>query len=367
MSLTAEQFEALICARNLDVQAGLELLDTGGALIEDISDDLRGWQVEYQRDLAVHWSATLDIFGERDWPNILFRPYQTLTAGSVSAQVYCGVYVPQRPQIALGSEPSTYNVKALSLLSLLIDPIGDSYEVASGTGYLAALRTILTARVAGAATLFDSTAEATALPAALNWILDNSSPSTWLGGPCTDLLKAIAYSPLWCDSLGQFRAEPWQDPLTRTPRRTLDVSGSGNADIVHPERTLTTEYGVDYASGRNWWRGTRRGMTTLPTEGAGQYTVDHSGGGIKHKKPWDSNATDQATLEIEVNKVVQEDTQAVRTLEITTGPQPDIGHLDVFGYTGDPRVGDVLAQVRSCTIPGRPRDGKVRMTLELLL
>jgi hypothetical protein len=356
--------ESLIASPLLEIQAGLELLDTSNVLIADISEFLLSGTVEHQNFADVHGTFRCELLGEYDWPNVRLRPYQIFTAGGYSETYYRGVYVPNRPATKLSTEPAVYDVSAQDLLSLLVGEIGDTYVAAQGTGYLAALQTLLAARVPGAACLFDTSAESTTMDRPKTWML-TSPGRTWLGSPCRDLTKAIGYNQLWCDEVGRLRTEPYQDPNTKTPVWTLDVSDS-LTDITLPDRTLAEERSSDSRGAVNYWCFWMGDSSTLPVEGVNQYTVDRTGSALENPHTEELNVADYATLVIEGDRIVQEDSQVLRTIDPPVRALPVLGHLDVIRYKGDPRVGDVLAQVRSYAMPLRPSDGPTRLVLEIL-
>ena len=357
--------ETLLCSPLLQIQAGLELLDTSNVLIADISEFMLSGTVEHQNFLDVHGTFRCTLLGEYDWPNVRLRPYQIFTYGATTATYYRGVYVPTRPTTRLAVEPATYDVWARDLLSLLVAEIGDTYVCAQGTGYLAALRTLLAARVSGATYVFDGTAESTTMDRPKTWLLTPSAPRTFLGGPVRDLTKAIGYNQLWCDEVGRFRTEPWQDPKTKAPVWTLDVSDV-LTDIVLPDRTLTEERASDSRGAVNWWRFWMAGSSTFPVEGVNQYTVDQTDSGLAFPHTEELNVADYTALVSEGDRIVQEDSQVLRTIDPPVRALPVLSHLDVIAYNGDPRVGNVLAQVRSYVMPLRPSDGPTRLVLEVL-
>ena len=355
-----------ITARSLQVRAGLLLLDASGVLIRDVSDALRSGTVERQNTLDIHGSYNFETYDEYDWANVRFMPYQTLTGDGVTETYYLGVYVPQPPQLPKTNGP--WSVQCLDQLSLLSDEVGDTYCVSWAASYLTAVQNIIEARIPGAVVLLDPQAAATVPSDWLVWPLITGEPYTWLG-VCNMLLSMVGYGPLWCDSLGRFRAEPLRDLATKAPTFVLDIADP-LTDIVEPEWVVTREYGADAKAAINWWRFVQQGFAILPAqppwEGNGFYTVDRSGGGLKRKRVKVIPAADQATLEAQGDQAVRDDTQMVTTMRISTGPRPDLGHQDVVGFQGDPRLPAARWWARSYSIPQRPSDGKVTMTLERL-
>lgn len=359
VATTADQIFALVTAANLTVGFGAELLDANDLLIEDISDDLMGGEVEHQNYADIHGTCSLLLSRALTWSTARVRPYQTLSGAGYTQTWPLGVYLLTTPETVLGSTPITYEVSGYDKLHLLQHPVGDTYVVTAGTGYLAAVRAAIIASGATPTTvLLDSTAEATVLPADMVWVLEPAYPTSYLS-VINDLLAAVGYRGLYADANGVFCSEPYQSPLVKAPTWTLDLTDQSTV-IVAEGSTLKT----DIFDQTNWWRFIREGMDAAPSEGAGLYTVDLSDGGAKIKSVQLVNAADQTALVAIGDAIVQTARQIEQTLEVETGPLPLLGHWDVFVYKAPSEIGELRAQARSHRIP--LEGGNVEIVLEVL-
>lgn len=357
---TSEQIRALITASTLKTDFGAELLDANDVVVEDISADLAGGEIEHQNFADIHGTCTLQLSRTLDWETARVRPYQTLTGAGLTKTWPLGVYLPIRPETPLGETPITYGMTCHDKLQLLHKPVGDTYVVASGTGYLAAVRTAITdSGYTGLAPLLDGTSEATTLDAPMVWVLDPNDLSNWIR-VANNSLASVGYRGLYADRNGRYCSEPYQDPRVRPSIWTLDLSDPGT-QIVAEYRTLTT----DTFDQTNWWTFWRTGMTTQPVEGNGRYTVDLSDGGTKVKSPVPLDVADQTALVARGDAIVQTARQVARTLTIETSPNPAIaGHFDVLYYRDPSAVGEFKTQVRSWRLPLNGDD--MSLTLEVL-
>ena len=212
-AFTAAQVTALLLAPAITVSAGLERLNASLVVQEDISDDLMGGQVERVMNATVHGTCKLDISRALAWGLDLVRPYMTLTDGKITARFNLGVFSLTTPERAVAWTPETYACSGFDRLYLLHRPVGDSYAVTAGTGYLAAVRSAVTAAGLSGVNL-DGTAEAKTLPSDMTWPLVKSTATTtststgssasstatgattWLN-IVNELLGAISYRGLW--------------------------------------------------------------------------------------------------------------------------------------------------------------------------
>lgn len=321
---------ALLTARNVEFTAGLELLDTQGRLVEDISPDLADGSIEYDNQASVHGSCRLSIMRRLQWGRDRVRPYVVVSDGRSSLRINQGVYVLTTPSEERGEDPQTFDVTGYNLLHLLQDGPGDTYVAAAGTSYLQAVRDVLTAAGMTVPLYIDGTLQATALPADRVWALADGGAS-WLG-IIDDLLDEIGYTHLWADRDGSLRSSPYMDPSIRPSEHTFDTSDDG-ANIVHQDRR-TVE---NVAAAVNHWRFVRDDMDHQPTEGDGIYTVENLADGATSqealgrvvRKVTNLRAADQASLVAQGNRIVTEDKQVTRTVELDIDPFPALGHADV--------------------------------------
>jgi hypothetical protein len=358
-SITEAEILALIAGAQLTVDFGAELLDANDLVVEDISDDLTSGTVEHNNYADVHGTCSLELTRALDWATVRIRPYQTLTGSGYTQTWPLGVYLLTTPETAPGEDPVTYDVSGYDKLHLLQNAVGDTYVVTTGTGYLDAVRAAITASGAtGLDPLLDGTDQDLTLPAPMVWMLDPAAPASWLR-VINDLLGAIGYRGLWADATGRYCSEPYQSPLTRSPLWSFDVSDQATV-IVGEDRTLTTD---NYVT-TNWWRFVQNGLDAQPIEGTGFYTVDLSGGGAKVKAVVALDVAGQTSLVARGDAIVQSTLQIQRTLSITTGPLPILGHFDVVLYRDLDAGLDCKAQVHSWRVPLDGSD--TSLTLEVL-
>lgn len=363
--LTAAQVTALLAADSVEIAPGLELLDSADEVVADISDDLADGEVKYQADADVQRTCHLSIGRELSWATDRVRPYLTMTdpVAGVSARFNLGVYLLTVPQRAAGEDPTTFDADGVDKLALLQPIVGDTYVVSAETAYLDAVRAAIAAAGAGSRVALDGTASAKTLPEAMVWALADSDQATWLD-VVNDLLAAIGYGRLWVDQDGYFRAEPYATPATRGVEWAFSVDDA-RTSIVGQDRVEKVDHYQDF----NSWRFIRRQPDTAPTEGAGVYTVTDAdaiaanGGRVAWRVEY-LDAADQEALVAQGNAIAQGDRQSTRSLDITTGPLPIAGHLDVVTFA-DAALGGVLkAQAATWTLPLDGSD--MTWTLEVL-
>lgn len=353
--LTATQVTNLLTADHLEVSAGLELLNTSNVLVSDISTYFTGGTVDRDCYATVHGSCKLGIQLALAWGKDRVRPYMTLTDGVVTARFNLGVYVLTTPQTKRGETPGTYDVQGYDILHLLRNGPGDTYVVTAGTTYLQAVRDVVTASAVGATVLLDGTGQSTTLPNPMVWALPDDVSYLRI---INDLLAAIGYNEVWADENGNLRSEPFVAVSSRASEWTLDTGNVGT-NIVHQERTLIE----DVWAAPNWWRFVRRNMSAAPTEGAGVYTVQNvadgptsqnSLGRVVRKPVRYLEAADQASLVAQGDRIVAEDRQVSREVQLTIEPLPLMWHRDCFTLIDDAPTEKLVAAAWSLPLDGAP-------------
>lgn len=344
--LTAAQVTALLTGPTVAVSAGAELLTPALAFVQDISDDLAGGSVERVMNATVHGTCNLSLSRALAWGTDLIRPYMTLTAGAVSARFNLGVYSLATPVRQIGVNPETYDVQGYDRIYLLDRPVGDTYTVAAGVGFLAAVRTAITASGLSGVSL-DGAAEAKTLPVAMVWPLiqaqtgadgkPSSSSTSWLG-VVNDLLGAVGYTGLWADENGSFRSNPYALPATRSSEFTFTADDT-NLTIVGEQRDFTQD---TWAVPNRWVfiQQNRDPAAAVPVEGAGIYTVNNTADGLTSQtarglvwaKVVSLDAADQSSLVTQGNNIVAADQRVTASLKVTTGPWPVAQHRDIYTY-----------------------------------
>lgn len=332
----------------LTVAAGLDLLDSDLQLVEDLSQHLESGTVERSMLAPIHGTCRLRLSTELAWGTALVRPYQLLTSDGVTARFDLGVYALTTPDRTLGQTPATYDVEGYDRLYLLDRPVGDTWAVGAGSGYLAAVRNVIASAGLSGVQL-DGAANFATLPADQVWPFVDAgggTSTTWLQ-VANDLLAAVGYRGLYADpATGVFRSEPYTNPTSRTPEHTF--SASGDASTVGEDRTED----VDLWAAPNVWvfvQQNRPTTSAAPTEGDGIYIVRNeddgptsiSARGLEWTRIVSLDAASQASLIAQGDVLVAADRRTSRTITATTSPFPAAGHADVYLYD-DPELGDPI-------------------------
>lgn len=329
-ALTATQVTNLLKTDPaLRLTGGLEIVDIGLNVLEDISDDLAGGSVTRDSYAIMHGAAQFAITRQIDWGGDLLRPYITVTGETVSARFNLGVYHPTTPDYPLDETPPTFNVDGYDVLLRLNQPVGDAYAIVSGTGYLAKAEEILLARGYSQYIIDQSSANVTA-PDSRVWAFDDQI--TWLT-IVNDLLASIGYAGVWSDWNGRLRLQPYQTPIERAPEWTY--SDDMETSQLSAKRTVT----YDYFSAPNRWVIYQSNVAdgATPVEGNGIFTYVNDAVGdtsvqarrglvITHVEGVD--AADQASLVARAQQIIDADMQIPTLFNVTTAPNPLHWHFD---------------------------------------
>lgn len=325
------------------VGQGCDLLDTSNRVVGDLTADMRaGGEITHDNFADAGQTAgkcQVQLMRALAWGRDRIRPWVSLSDDAASVRINQGVYVLNTPQDAGGEDPATYDVLGYDLTSLLNDLVGDTRVVVAGTTYLDALRQVLTDSGVGAQLLVDGSAQATPLPYTMVWCLYDGGPS-WRA-ICNDLLRAIAYVPLWADENGALRSGPEVGVAQAPVGRRFTTTGPGSNVAKSPAWTRDE----DLWAAPNAWRFIRTNMATAPVDGDGIYeppvnqstglsSVD-SVGRVRWKVVY-LDAADQASLVAQGDQVVAEDMAAGQTVTFSTFT-PTASHGDVVLFDGGGR------------------------------
>jgi hypothetical protein len=337
----------------LTVQAGMELVDLGLNVVEDISGDLAGGTVRRNSYAEMHGTADFEIARELDWGAGLIRPYLIVSSITLSARWNLGVYHPSTPEDSTRESPQTFAVDGYDILLRLAQPVGDAYAIAAGASYLATVEAILLAR-GYRAYIIDQSAAATVAPASRTWAFDQQI--TWLT-VVNDLLASIGYAGIWSDWNGRLRCEPYVLPQLRAPEWTYTDEQA--TTMLGPDRRRVRDY---FAAPNRWVVYRQNNLDDKPpVEGAGVYTYvnDSVGdtsvqarGGLEITKVAGVDAADQGALIAQAQQIIQADMDIQAVWTVTVSPNPGHWHFDrLFADTTD-----LLADVQ-CTSWVLPLDG----------
>lgn len=350
--LTAAQI-GVLQAPVLEVDFGVETLDSNDVVTGDITADVVTGEVDRDNYATVHGTCKLDIVRALQWGAVRVRPYMVLQANGLAFRWNLGVYILTTPDRPVGESPATYSATGYDKLYLLGQLIGDTYSVAAGTDVLTAVAAAITSSGVGGQVNIDGTAAGKTLASDLVWPLDEQNQATWLR-VINDLLATIGYRGMYADRDGALRAEPYVTPADRSPLWAFDADDE-LLSLVGFDRTETQ----DLWPVPNWWRFIQRGLATAPTEGAGQYTVATADDdptsaaslGYTKRSVVFLDAADQDSLVAQGNQQVATDRQVTQTLDITTAPFPIAWHFDVYTYADSQLGGEVKVQSASWTLP----------------
>ncbi len=331
--LTAEQVVALIRDSPASIIGkGCELLDMNLNVVEDISDDFAGGSVSRASYATLHGTATLGISRDLDWGRALVRPYMTMSDGVTTARFNLGAYFTSTPQRQLAESPPTHEVRGFDILHALASPVGDSYAVAAGVGYLAEAERIV--RDQGYTAYFIDQQSAGVLPEARAWMFDDQT--TWLH-IVNDLLAGIGYQGVWSDWDGRLRMQSYQRPQDRAPEWHYDTGE--RTSMIDPQRTIER----DYFESPNRWVFYRTAVTDgpPPVEGDGIFTYvnAHDGptsvearGRVITAQPRGLDVADQSALEAAARSIIDADLRLRTTISVSTFPNPLHWHFDRLSY-----------------------------------
>jgi hypothetical protein len=324
--LTAAQITALIQdAAAVEIDAGLELLDINLSVLADLTTDLNrnGSSVGRANYATLHGTATLQLSTELNWGTAIVRPYMTMTDGTVTGRFNLGAYLTSAPQTVIGDNPSTHEVAGFDLLHWLNTPVGESYVVEAGVGYLAAVATILTTQGITQYQI-DQTRADQVLASAKVWAF--SDDVTWLN-VINDLLAGVGYQGIWSDWDGRLQVRPYQTPTDRAAEwlYTSDLVTS----MLGVKRTVTRDM---FDAPNRWvhfWSQAPEG--SQPVEGAGIYTYQNDTNGptsvaargrVISAKPVSVDVVDQAALVAFAQQRIDSDIRLKTTWDVTTFPNP---------------------------------------------
>jgi hypothetical protein len=352
--LTAGQVVSLIRdSEAVAVSAGLQLLDINLNVLTDLTDWFAGGSVGRDNYATLHGTAELHLSTELNWGDAIVRPYMTMTSATATATFNLGAYLCSDPETQAGENPITHQITGYDLLHWLNTPVGESYVVAAGTGYLAAVETILTTQGITQYRI-DQDAAATVLPSPKVWAF--SDDTTWLN-VINDLLAAIGYLGIYSDWDGVLRMERYILPTDRGTEWVYD------SDAATSMLALKRKVKHDVFDAPNRWvfywsKDPSGGAPPVPGAGIYIFQNDSNGptsvdarGRVISAKPQRIDAVDQAALEATAQLTIDADMRLKTTFEIPAFPNPLHWHFDRL-TVADPGLGptaDVLGM--SWTLP----------------
>lgn len=325
----------LVEAPVVQVGAGLDLLDSSGVWVADISADLTAAGSVIARNMAnrIHGTAKLTISRELAWGRDRVRPWVELSAdGQTTTRWNMGVYAMTTPQRNAGETPPTFSVDGYDLLSILDTPYGATFTAGYSAVPLTLIDTMLS--TAGIVNAIDQAAISTTLPSGsfVVWPLAQESTTLKI---INDLLARIGYGPLWLDRDGRARSAPLVARSSGSPMWAYSTSSATTS--VGDQRTGTADF---FAAANRWvfinddpGRGT-------PVEGNGFYTVTNpadgptsiDGRGRSITKVVKLQAVTQAALMVQADQIVAADKRMASAVAVNVGPNPEHWHEDTVTF-----------------------------------
>lgn len=202
---------------------------------------------------SVAWSAyasiksggsitVTDRGGVIDWLNTRIRPVCSIapadtTDYAVIGDVYLGVYIPSAPVEDWGPTGRSWRVELLDKTSILDQDIASDSEIGP-TAYAAPAGSnvieLVVSLIEGAGETAPAIEPASiTLPNDLVWDISATRLKV-----INDLLDAANYFSLYCDELGQFRADPYIRPTDRIPEyEALNPFSKGEQSLMSPSWT----------------------------------------------------------------------------------------------------------------------------------
>jgi hypothetical protein len=365
--LTAAQVVSLLEDEDLIIAGGLEIVDLGLNLIQDIKDDLAGGTVERQSYADMHGTARLKVTRLLDWGAGLVRPYITIYGGGISARWNLGVYHTSTPAYSLEESPATYEVEGYDILLRLNQSVGDAYSIGAGDSYLLKVEEILLQR-GYLVYLIDQSSAATVAPSARVWAFDDTI--TWLT-IVNDMLGSIGYAGIWSDWDGRLRCEPYELPIDRAPE--WYYSDDQATTMLGTKRSVER----DYFSTPNRWVVYRSNAIegTTPIEGDGIYTYQNDAigdtsvearGGLVITRAEGVDVADQLSLIARAQQMIDADMQVPTIINVETSPNPQHWHFDrlFLQDSASIPVADVMCTQWSLPLP--PDSGPMTQTWRVL-
>jgi hypothetical protein len=349
--LSADQVVSLIRdTSGPKVRSGLEVIGLDLNVIEDITDDFEGGEVSRSGYATLHGSSTLYVARELDWGTALVRPYYRMTGytptyGTLTARFNLGAYLTSTPKTQGAESPVTHEVEGYDVLHMLNSPVGEAYTIETGTGYLAAITTILTAQ--GIVAYFiDQTQSDKILASPKSWAMDDHT--TWLN-IINDLAASVGYQGVWSDWDGRIRVQPYQAPVDRAVEWVYNDNPAQS--MIAPDRSRT----FDWFDAPNRWVffWDKDPTDSPPVVGNGIYvyvnqlagpTSVAERGRVISAKPEQVTAVDHNALVAYAQRVIDADLRLKTSYEVRTAPNPLSWHFDKYTLSdgGLGPIADVL-------------------------
>lgn len=351
--MTPDELTVLLSPAVEVVAAGADLVDADLNLLEDISDDVESWSVEWGLYDTIHRGCTVRLSRELVWGVDRLRLWIVLRDGitGVSVRWNVGVFSLVTPDRRVGEDPVTFEVQGYDGMYLLTRQVGRDYTatrlLADGvtlrTYRQALLDVFLAAEIPAAQVLIEGASADDVLPKDRPWPLvavstdpdQTNTPVTWLR-IVNDLQEAWNGRGVYIDGNGRYRCEAYRAPDSRAPLTTLDVEDV-LTNIVAEDRKVI----ADVWKAPNRWvvicSNPPAGVTPSEANGYIQVRENLTDGptsiaarGMTYPSVVSREAASVAKLSEIADRIVADDRRVVTRLEYATGPFPAAGHADVL-------------------------------------
>lgn len=315
----------MVAATSVTVDVGCDLWTGDGW--EDITDvlDPSGSSVELGSFRTIHRTCKLRVGRDLEWGDARVRLRMTLTGGGDSFEAPLGVFLLSTPERVAGVHPKTFDVDGYDLLEVLDQPHGETFEVAAGTGYLEAARTLVEA--AGLTVVFaDEQADRT-LTTARVWPLDVQTTTLSI---VNDLLAAVGFRGLHMTADGTAQSLPYLAPADRAPEWLYDADD--DATTVGAFRTAVQDFfdAPNRLVAVSDDPANPVGPVTLDNVSDGPTSQDARGRVIPTVARFEAADVDGLTAQAE--ELFAELSNVASEYELDVGPNPFHGHMDVVTF-----------------------------------
>ena len=216
------QVRAIVRDTAVTVEVGCDLLTDDGW--EDISEDVEpAGQVECDSFRTIHRTCKLRVARRLEWGKDRVRLRMKLSSAAGQFEVPVGVFLLSTPSEQAGEVPVTFDVEGYDLLEVLDQPHGSSFVASSGTGYLAAARTLIEG--AGLSVSFADEQADRMLSQDRVWPLDEQTTTLQI---VNELLLAVGFRKLHIGANGTARSQP----LTPLSERGTEWTYDAGSDVT---------------------------------------------------------------------------------------------------------------------------------------
>lgn len=323
---------------SVKVEYGCEWLNSGLALVEDITDFmLAGSTISSNIYDTIHRSCSLVFSSDApfDYATDFVKPYMVLSNPNTgdSARFNLGVYTLETPDFDLSVSPSSLTFSGLDLLHFLDQPVGDSFEMEVGSDPVQVAVDLILLAVPGAVVDYVLSGEATTQ--VYSWPYGNQEEYSYLS-IVNDLMALVGFLGVWVDWDGVFQLVPYVPPSLGSVEWTFDLEADDN--IVAEDRTAAQSF-FDVP---NWWRFVIANLDVSPVEGSTMLTYidndpDNPGSfpnrGRYIKKTVSVDAASYDALVALATVTIAADLSPAETFTVKTSPFPLGWHRDLIAMT----------------------------------